>query len=227
MSLANLQKVYDQSTERDRQIAISSYWKYHRLTAQIAAKHGSTSKIGAAVFAALSPNNDYWGNLRDVDTLIGAWAAGKNLADFNVSAYGSNKRKAWEIAHGADPDALIVALKTCNFFHNVDNPDDPNWVTIDGHMFNIFHGIRRPLQSRNNKNRVVKVGKWDYIEISAAVKTFAENHRLIPCQMQGILWGVWRKMHNIANAAQGYLWDWDYTVAGLGFQTESETYEKP
>jgi len=216
-SMDNFQKVYDLATERDREAAIASYLKYHRLTAEIAKKHGFTSTIGAAVFAALSPNNDYWGNLRDADKLLAAARAGKQITDFTVSTYGPNKRKAWAIAQGESPDALIVALKTKNFFHNVDDPTDPNWVTIDGHMFNVYHGVRRPIQSKNNKNRVVKVTRWDYIEIAAAVKTFADNYDLLPCQMQGILWITWRRIHAIHTPSQRELWDRDYHAAGLGF----------
>ena len=209
-----MQKVYDQATEHDIRIAIVSYLTYHRLTAAIAKKHGFSSTTGAAVFAALSPNNDYHGNLRDTGKLLAAAQAGHRITDFTVSTYGPNKQKAWRIAHGESPHELIVALKTMNFFHNVDDPTDPNFVTIDGHMFNVFHGVRRPIQSRNNKNRVVKVTRWDYVEIAAAVKTFADNYALLPCQMQAILWQVWRKIHSIRRSNQDGLWDLDYLAAG-------------
>ena len=225
-SVDNFQKVYDQATERDRQIAIGSYLKYHRLTAAIAAKHGFTSTVGAAIFAALSPNNDYWGNLRDADKLLAAARAWKGLEDFTVSTYGPNKRKAWAIAQGGAPDDLIIALKTRNFFHNVDDPTDPNWVTIDGHMFNVFHGVRRPIQSKNNKNRVVKVSRSAYIEIASAVRTFAENYELLPCAMQGILWMTWRRLHNIRTSPQLDLWDRDYLAASLGFVPCETVQEK-
>lgn len=213
----NFQKVYDQASDRDRALAMESYYKYRRLTAEIARKHGFTGKIGAAVFAALSPNNDYWGNLRDADNLLAAARAGKGLDDFSVSTYGNNKRKAWRIAQGEEPDDLIVALKTRNFFHNIWEPDNPDFVTIDGHMFNVYHGVRRPIQSKNNKDRVVKVTKWDYIQIAAAVKTFAANYDILPCQMQGILWVTWRRIHGIRTPAQQELWDRDFQAAGLGF----------
>ena len=215
--MEQFQKVYDQASDKDKEVAIESYYKYRRICAAVARKHGFQARVGAAVFAALSPNNDYWGNLRDTHNLLAAAAAGKKLEDFSVSTYGNNKRKAWAIAHGEDPDVLIVALKTKNFFHNIDEPDDPNWVTIDGHMYNIFHGVRRPIQSKNNKDRVVKVGVWDYVEIATAVKHFAYDYDLIPCQMQGILWQTWRRIHGIRTPAQQELWDRDYHAAGLGF----------
>lgn len=217
MSLTNLAAVWEQATAKDKASAMESYPKYQALTSKIAHKHGFNGIVGAAVFAALSPNNDYWGNLRDVDRLLAAAAAGKGIQDFTVSTYGNNKRKAWDIAKGGDPDALIVALKTRNFFHNVKDPYDPDWVTIDGHMFNVFHGVRRPIQSKNNKDRVVKVSKWDYLEIAAAVTSFAENHEMIPCQMQAVLWVTWRRIHGIRTPPQQELWDRDFYAAGLGF----------
>ncbi len=213
----NFQKIYDQASERDKTLAMGSYYKYRRLTREIAVKHGFTCKVGAAVFAALSPNNDYWGNLRDVDTLLAAAAAKRSVDSVKVSTYGNNKRKAWSIAQGEDPDQLIVALKTRNFFHNIWEPDNPNYVTIDGHMANVYHGVRRPIQSKNNKDRVVKVTKWDYLEIAAAVRTFAANYEMLPCQIQGILWITWRRVHGIRTPAQQELWDRDFLAANLGF----------
>ena len=214
---ANLQRVFDRATDHDIEVAKESYPKYQRITAEVARKYGFKARVGAAVFAALSPNNDYWGNLRDLDKLLAAAAAGKDLDDFTVSTYGNNKRKAWDIAQGGDPEELIVALKTRNFFHNIDDPESPDWVCIDGHMFNVYHGVRRPIQSKNNANRVVKVTKLDYFAISATVRTFADNHGLIPCQMQGVLWITWRRIHGIHSPKQQELWDRDYREAGLGF----------
>ena len=215
----NFERLWNLASDRDKHLAIASYPKYQRITAQIAEKHGFPGVVGAAVFAALSPNNDYWGNLRDADELLKAARAGLSLDQFSVSTYGNNKRKAWRIAHGEDPEALIVALKTRNFFHNITEPDNPNWVTIDGHMYNIFTGIRRRIQSRNPAERVVKVTAKEYVVIAAAVKAYAGEKGLVPCQMQGVLWQTWRRIHGIRTPAQQELWDRDWLEARLGFVT--------
>lgn len=213
----NLVRVWNQASANDIAVAVASYQKYQQLTSAIAAKYKFSPTVGAAVFAALSPNNDYFGNLRDVDTLLAAAAIGRDLTDFKVSTYGNNKRKAWRIAHGGDPDQLIVAPKTSNFFHNIVDPKDPRYVTIDGHMHNIWFGKRAPIQSKNPAVRVVKVDRKMYPVIADGIKAFAAEHGLIPCEMQGCLWQTWRRIHAIRTPAQQELWDRDFLEARLGF----------
>ena len=122
-----MQRVLDLATPGDIMSAMGAYPKYHRITANVAALYGYSPRVGAAIFAALSPNNDYLGNLRD-------------------------KRKAWDIVCGADPLDLIIALKTRSFFLNVANPDDPWPVTVDGHLTNIWNGKRQGLVGLRERN---------------------------------------------------------------------------
>lgn len=213
----NLVRIWEQADDRDIEVAIASYPKYQQLTTQIAAKHGFSPTVGAAVFAALSPNNDYWGNLRNCDDLLAAARAGKSVDEVRVSTYGNNKRKAWAIAHGADPDELIVALKTRNFFHNIAEPTNPRYVTIDGHMHNCWFNKRAPIQSKDPAVRVVKVDPKLYVVIADGVKAFAAEKGLIPCEMQGVLWQTWRRIHGIRTPAQKELWDRDFIEARLGY----------
>ena len=145
MSVDNLKRILDRALAADLPAAMDAYAKYHRMLAALAAKHGFSPRTGAAVFAALSPNNDYHGNLRDAHNLMAAASAGRAIDDFGVSTYGPNKRKAWDIVHGADPLELIVALKTRSFFLNIVDPLDPVPVTIDGHMVNLWRGRRESL----------------------------------------------------------------------------------
>ncbi len=213
----NLVRIWELADGHDVEVAVASYPKYQQLTTEIAAKHGFNPIVGAAVFAALSPNNDYWGNLRDTDSLLAAARAGKTLDEFKVSTYGNNKRKAWAIAHGGDPEELIVALKTRNFFHNIADPTNVNFVTIDGHVNNIWFGRRAPIQSKNPNVRVVKVDNKLYHVIAGGIKAFAREHDLIPCQMQGVLWQTWRRIHGIRTPSQKEFWDRDFIEARLGY----------
>src|SRR3546814_13797099 len=53
-----------------------------------------TTLFRSAGFAALSPNNDYHGNLRDTDRVLSAARAGQSINDFKVSTYGNKDRKS-------------------------------------------------------------------------------------------------------------------------------------
>ncbi len=211
MSVDNLRKTLDLATEHDTKLGLDSFFKYNRLMAAIAAKTGFTPRVAAAVFSALSPNNDYWGNLRDTNTLLTAARHGLGLDGFTVSTYGQNKRKAWQIAHGAEPLDLIVAKKTRSFFLNVNDPTDPVPVTIDGHMVNIW---------KNKRENLVGL-RWDdkkhYDVIAEDVRIVAHERGVIPSQMQGILWLTWRRLHGIKVNGQLTFWDEDFLAARLGF----------
>lgn len=207
----------EQATEHDTQLGLDSFFKYNRIVAAIGARTGYSTRIVAAVFSALSPNNDYWGNLRDAHALLAAVKNGLGIDDFTVSTYGNNKRKAWHIAHGAEPLDLIVAKKTRSFFLNVHDPTDPVPVTIDGHMVNIW-----------NRKRENLVGlRWDdkkrYDEIAEDVRGLARERGVIPSQMQGILWLTWRRVHGIKTDGQLSFWDEDFLAARLGFQHVMKT----
>lgn len=200
----------EQTTRHDFTVGLNAYPKYNQIMHRLAEHCHTTPKIAAAVFAALSPNNDYHGNLRDAHTLLLAAHRGRALEAFSVSTYGQNKRKAWRIVHGADPLELIVAKKTRNFFLNVDNPHDPVPVTVDGHMVNIWRCKRESLVG-------LRFPRDLYDVIADGVRTLAAAHGLVPCQAQSILWITWRRIHHIKPATQMEFWDPDLLAARLGF----------
>lgn len=177
----------------------------------MASKTGHAPRVAAAVFSALSPNNDYHGNLGDVHTLLAAATSGTSLDSFSVHTYGHNKRKAWQIAHGADPLELIVAKKTRSFFLNIDNPDNPEPVTVDGHMINIWRCQRQNLVGLRASGSL-------YDTVADGVRALAQEHRMIPCQMQGVLWLTWRRLHGIKTSCQLSFWDEDFMAARLGLR---------
>lgn len=210
--MEHLLRVFNKANVEDRKIAEDAWFKMRRLTAQIASKHGFSHRIGAAVFAALSPNSSYHGNLRDTDRVLAAAAAGLGLDDFKVSTYGNNKRKAWRIAKGEEPLDLIVFDKTRNFFLNVDNPVDPFPVTIDGHMFNAWFGKRTPLKGVAMKGN----GKL-YNQVASDVREIGQRHGLLPNVVQGTIWFTWRRTHNILTPKQKELWDAESLAANCGW----------
>lgn len=214
MCLDNLRRVAEKCLPSDRIAALNSYFKYKELTSKIADNYGFTPETGAAVFAALSPNNDYFGNLRDCDRLLRAAVCGLALSQFSVSTYGNNKIKAWRIAKGENPLDLIVANKTRNFFLNITDPTDPVPVTVDGHMLNCW---------RNEKMRLVglRSTKNDYHTVADGVRQVASELNLIPSQCQGLIWLTWKRIHSIRLGKQQEFWDPEFIAARIGFFPDS------
>lgn len=210
MSVDNLKRTLNRADRFDIEAGLDSYRKYNRIMAAMAARTGVTPRIAAAVFAALSPNNDYHGNLRDAHTLLSAARQGAQIGDFSVSTYGNNKRKAWRIVHGEDPLELIVAKKTRSFFLNIADPNDPEPVTIDGHMYNVWRCQRENLVGLRWRTK-------HYDEIAEGIRNLAGQEGFVPCQLQGILWITWRRIHGIRTTTQLSFWDEDFLAARLGF----------
>lgn len=219
VSRENLQRVFDQALEVDHETARQAWRKYQLLTTKIAETHGYAPKIGAAVFAAVSPNNDYYGNLRDTNRLLRAAAQDRGLDSlygldtFKVSTYGNNKRKAWRIAKGADPLVEIVAPKTRSFYLNILNPDDPHPVTIDGHMYNAWRNKRVQLNAAD-----VKFTRRVYEQIADDVREMSQRLGLIANVVQGVIWFAWRRRHWIKTTDQVEFWDPEFLASGLGFE---------
>ena len=168
----------------------------------------------AAVFAALSPNNGYLGNLRDTDRLLQAVAAGGSWP--KVSTYGTNRSKAARIALGEPPLMVLSGRKVRSFFVNITCPWDEHTVTVDGHMHNAWHGERKPLTARRPRAARVKMTPLIYDEIAADVRQLAREAGLPPWAVQATIWLAWRRLNKILSE-QLWLWDADVEVSGLGF----------
>jgi len=170
---------------------------------------GFPAHVGAGVFAALSPNNDYLGNLRDCRKLLKGVQAGLPLEVIKVSTYGNNKRKAYKIAQGANPLDLIVFSKTRNFYLNIMDPNDPIPVTVDGHIFNAWEGTRLSLKGAAQRFRAKH-----YETVADSIREIARQRGVLANQVQGIIWFCWRRIHGILYTAQQELWSREARAAG-------------
>lgn len=223
LGIHHLRVLFAKAHPAEIQEGRAAYWRYHRLCSQVAERNGFSSIVGAAVFSALSPNNDYLGNLRDMRRLLEARSQGMDTGDFRVSTYGQNKLKAWRIACGAAPLRQLTALKTRNFFLNVCQPDNPEPVTVDGHMYWCWHGRRgrvtghKPKGSTvpTNRDGAAKMSPRLYREIAQGIRTLAEEVGLLPNQAQAVLWLTYRRVHNIQGTRQLELLPKDCDVAGV------------
>lgn len=206
MGFTQLKQIFDVADAHDRKIGLESFRKYNQLLQTIGETFSYDVVTAAGVFSTLSPNSDYVGNVRDTIRLLRAASSHEPYDSFSVSTYGQNKKKAWRIANGENPYDLIVARKTRNFFINLADPDNDRAVTIDGHMRNAWDGIRRNLVGSNVSAAV-------YEECASAVRQIAADVKMIPWQVQGIIWFCWKRIHRIKIEPQMDLWDAGYLAA--------------
>lgn len=192
MSVKNLAKMFEQADAIDIMEGMVAYERYNIVMRRIAKKFDVPLEIVCAVFCALSPNSDYFGNLRSTVSVLQGLRDGIPHGQIVVSTYNHCKLRAIDYARGV---AAFVSdergPKILNFYHNILQPHSSRWVTIDGHMVAIW----RDQPKATMKESIVH--RREYEVIADAVKRFAFYHFMLPQQMQAILWFVRKRTLNV------------------------------
>lgn len=191
MSRANLEKFFGLADEIDRSEGESAYIKYHEVMKSIAARYGSTVEKAAAVFAALSPNNDYLGNLRSAINVFEGIENGTPAERIGVTTYRHCLLRAYAYATGtADFRTTVKGPKIYAFYHNLIDPSDTRYVTIDGHMVAAWRDERLAMKD-------ALVSLREYRRIEAELKALAFSLFIIPNQLQATIWFTRKRLFRI------------------------------
>lgn len=197
MSMKNLSKMFAQTDKTDLMEGMVAYERYNIVMRRIAKEYDFPVEIVCAVFCSLSPNSDYFGNLRSTVSVLSGLRDGTPDDRIIVSTYGHCKTRAIAYARGIDHFVSPTrGPKILNFYHNILEPHSSRWVTIDGHMVAIW----RDQPQATMKESIVH---WaEYKVIAEAVKSFAFYHFMLPQQMQATLWFTRKRMQNVRYTAQ-------------------------
>lgn len=191
---AHILAVFFLANDQETIAGASWYPAANEAAARMASRYGCSLQTAAGVIAALSPNNKWERNLRDADSLIGAFCLG-TTADaeaVKVSAFGRNKIKALNILAGADPLAVLGGLKVRAFYSCI--MGDAEAVCIDGHAFSIWQGQYIPT------TKTPTISAKLYAAIAADYARAAETINGIigasytAAQVQAITWTVWQRI---------------------------------
>jgi hypothetical protein len=183
MTLENLTRVYRYADADDRREGKLAYQRYNLTMCTFADKYEFGLDRVVAAFVALSPNNDYHGNLRSLASVLDGIDKGVPLEQITVTTYNHGRDRAYAYLQGTEkfvsPDR---GLKTLAFYHNILDPDGTEYVTIDGHMVCAYEGFDKTMTEAAVRSRK------HYYEIAAAVKAIAFADMLVPCEVQAITW---------------------------------------
>jgi hypothetical protein len=188
-TIYNILGVYSLRDQTDASEGLRAYKMYNETMRLFAHAYFTDVYAVSGIFAALSPMNDYKGNLRSLKTVLEAKKA--KLLDcpdrFTVTTTNPNKRKAIEIAKGSAPIVVFkTANKVRNFYVNISNPNDRYAVTIDRHMIGVWQGFR------DKEGRVP-----DYDIVANDFRKAANMVSVLPNQLQACCWFVWKRIHSI------------------------------
>lgn len=178
----------DLADEIDRREGRRSYQIHQRNMCRLALHYGFHRSAVTGAFSALSPSNDFLGNLRSTATLLIARNEGLPVEAATVSTYKACALRAWRVLDGEDFLAFTKGKKTRAFYRNIMDPMDPEPVCVDGHMISCWAGKRLTMKE------AVRV-RAPYEQIAEGVRFIAQENDMLPNQVQAILWFTWKRLH--------------------------------
>lgn len=215
MTIRNIYKVWSRIDAIDYREGMLAYGRYHVTLERIAAYYGCPFHSTVAAFCALSPNNDYMGNLRSLVTMLRGRQEGFPDANLlHVSTYNACRDRAWKFLHGDDFLERTKGPKTRNFYQNIIDPNDPIPVTIDGHMVCVWKGMRMTMTA-------VAIEGFKYNDVANDFREFAYTIGLLPNQVQAVLWFTWKRINNVVFKPQMHLFADKTDHWGLDLMAES------
>ena len=196
MSYQNLLGLFDQADETDMREGKNAYENYNNVMNLFSRRYMVRVELVTAAFVALSPQNDYYGNLRSLASVLQGYATNADWERITVSTYNHCRDRA--LNYLSSNEEFVTekrGRKILSFYHNILDPYDMRWVTIDGHMVNAFNGTNKIMTD-------AKINLKEYATIAAAVQQLAQEKGLIPCQLQATLWFARKRLRNIKYNAQ-------------------------
>ena len=192
----NLHKYFAQADAVDLDEGMVAYERYSMVMRRLADKYSTPVDRVCAAFCSLSPNSDYWGNLRSTVSVLQGIRECRPDTEIVVSTYGHCKTRALAYARGVKSFTTETkGLKILNFYHNILTPHSTRWVTIDGHMVGVLRDHKGTMKELLIKPREYEV----YADL---IKQFAFKNFMLPQQMQATLWFVRKRLLNVKYDAQ-------------------------
>ncbi len=185
MKAENVAAAFRQLLPSDLEFGAMAYPMYHAAMRRFATHYRAPFVQTVEAFVALSPNNDYHGNLRSLASVLAAARDGRGVDSFNVTTYRACAIRAMGYITGQVSFLDTVrGPKITAFRHNILYPHTSRRVTVDGHMIGVWHGENLTMKQA----AALMVGPAHYARIEADFLTIARRVKLQGCALQAALW---------------------------------------
>jgi hypothetical protein len=195
LNVANIKRVLAQADRVDWNEGMIAYQMYNQTMSSLAQYYGYSLETVTAVFAALSPNNDYLKNLRSTVTLLKGFRDGHSVDSLTVTTYNACKLRAWRVLNGESFLSFTTGKKTRNFYECIINPEHQTAITIDGHATNIW--LDKP-----QTMTAALLARIKYDAVAHDYRKVAFENFMLPMQLQAITWFTWKRINNIVYKPQ-------------------------
>lgn len=186
----------------DVEFGAAAYRMYNAAMRKFSEFYGTGLVQTTEAFVALSPNNDYHGNLRSLAAVLFAHAAKIQFHELTISTYRACGDRAMSYVTGNVSFLdTVTGPKITAFRHNILYPESSKLATIDGHMIALWEG-----RSLTMKEAAAALkGATMYSEIAGEVRRIAlQAGKPVP-EVQATLWSLRKRELGIRFSTQGEL----------------------
>ena len=182
---ANLNDIYIQVNSGMQMQGSNWYDIAHNYAKSFADEFELPLCLTAAIISCLSPQKQWYQNIKIAHEFL--YSKGKKCRHVGKQA---EKARCIYNLHFSDNEKCNIdwiefylgGQKTINFFHNIYEPENGNYCTIDSHMIQIMTG-----------NMLCKiVTKKQYLFLKEELTKFANQHGFNVPVMQALLWVTFR-----------------------------------
>ncbi len=191
--LDNIHRLVTEANDVDVQEGKVAYYRYLEVCHRVSGYFPEyTLEQIVAVFVALSPNNDYKGNLKSTLAVLTGHRRKMDPKSITTSTYGHCRDRAYSYLDGVSFLETSKGKKIRAFYRNILNPLDPEPVTIDGHAFNAWRN-----EVTTMKDVATRMNGSTYDLVATDFRKVGKKLGLIPNQVQAICWFAWKRKHRI------------------------------
>jgi hypothetical protein len=178
-SVARVDGWLNAATAQDLAEGLAWYDRARTVAEGMASEYGLSVRHSAGVIAALSPRCQWATNVAGARKMVTAASAG--LAEPVVGGTRDNRSKAWRIANGEDPEAVLSGPKVRAFYANI--MGDGEQVTVDGWCARAAEGRDNPHAPKRRR----------YDLCAEAYRRTARARGMAPRDVQAAVWTVYRR----------------------------------
>lgn len=201
--LRNVTRYWDLVTQDDIEAGVEAYPSYLTMMKRIS-DHFNTGLVPTTeAFVALSPNNDYYGNLRSLVSLIVGY---KTNTPYTISTYKACGYRALSYLDGSVSFLdTVKGRKIRAFRHNILYQRESNEFVLDGHMIAIVLGKSLTMSEAN-----LELRNHRYDDLCRPYRTLARRLKMPIHEVQATMWHCRKRSESIKFSTQKDFWRDDH-----------------
>lgn len=172
----NIMEIYEQHTLDDLVKGKEWYSEAHSFAVSLSNQYGISVMVACGIIAALSPQKEW--NLNKIIANLYFQEIYKHTGTQIQKCRNIEKCKTVE-----EINEVLGGLKTINFFNNIYDPRNPDYVCIDRHIAKVATGMD-----------IEAVNKKQYELIKSVYICLAKKLGILPVDLQSICWVTYKRI---------------------------------